>query len=293
MIKNVLLIPLLAIIILQVTIAAFGFEICKIYFGAVPLREVPRSHEFYAALADYLTRETGITVEIVILHDVNEFHKKTQDGTLDVLFCYPLQYVRANSDAGYRAIAKLKGEPFGGIIVVRKDAGFERVSDLVGKRIAFSHPSGYAAAVLTRETMIERFDLDYYKAMKPVFVGTRTGAVMAVYNGEVEAAGTTPYVLSLLDKNTRDTLKIILKSPLYSQVPLSVHPALPDYIVNKIKNSLLTMHKTPDGKQVLKAALVRWEGFVDAKNEEYDDARVLMDKLSTPDRPFKEEFYWR
>ncbi|HLG31151.1 MAG TPA: phosphate/phosphite/phosphonate ABC transporter substrate-binding protein, partial [Candidatus Brocadiales bacterium] len=225
--------------------------------------------------------------------DINEFHKRTQDGSLDVLFCHPLQYVQANSDGGYRAIAKLKGEPFYGIIVVRKDAGFETVNALVGKRIAFSHPSDYAAAVLTRETMIERFNLDYYKEMKPIFVGTGEGAIMAVYNGEAEAAGTTPYELSLLDKKIKETLKVILKSPSHSQIPLSVHPSLPDYVVYKIKDALLTMHETPDGKQALQSAPGGWEGFVGAKNEEYDDVRLLMDKLSTPDRPFKEEFYWR
>ncbi len=289
-IKNWLL-PLLVIITSQITTTAPAFEVCKVSLGVVPLWEAPKSSEFYTPLADYLTKQTGIVVEIVTLHDINEFHKRTQNGSLDVLFCHPLQYVRANSDAGYRAIAKLKGEPFCGIIVVRKDAGFETVNALVGRRIAFSHPSDYAAAVLTRETMIERFNLDYYKEMKPIFVGTGEDAIMAVYNGEAEAAGTTPYELSLLDKKIKETLKVILKSPSHAQIPLSVHPSLPDYVVYKIKDALLTMHETPDGKQALQ--LLKWEGFIDAKNEEYDDVRLLMDKLSTPDRPFKEEFYWR
>jgi phosphonate transport system substrate-binding protein len=292
-IKNWLAIPLLAIIILQITITASAFEVCKIYFGVVPLRETPSSPEFYTVIEDYLTKETGIIVEIVTLHDINEFHKRAKDGTLDLLFCYPPQYVRANSDAGYRAIAKVKAEPFCGIVVVRKDAGFEGMRDLVGKRIAFSYPSDYAAAILTRETMIERFNLDYYKEMKPAFVGTGKDAIMAVYNGEAEAAGTTLYELSSLDEKTRGTLKVILKSQFHSQMPVSVHPSLPDYIVYRIKDSLLTMHETSVGKQALRSAPGRWEGFVNAKNEEYDDVRMLMDKLSTPDRPFRKEFYWR
>lgn len=286
-----LVILFLTFILLQLTITASAFEIRKIYFGVVPLRETPMAPEFYAVLADYLTKQTEINVEIVALHDINEFHKRTQEGSLDVLFCYPLQYVRANRDAGYRAIAKLKGEPFCGIIVVRENAGFEKVSDLVGKRIAFSHPADYAAAVLTRETMIEKFNLDYYEEMEPIFVGTREGAIMAVYNGKAEAAGATPYELSLLDRKTKEALKVILKSPFHSQMPLSVHPSLPDYVVYKIRNSLLTMHENPDGEHALQ--LLKWKGFIDAKNEEYDDARLLMDKLSTPERPFREEFYWR
>ncbi|MGR3310098.1 MAG: phosphate/phosphite/phosphonate ABC transporter substrate-binding protein [Candidatus Brocadiales bacterium] len=289
--SSYLLIFLTSAIVFQITITASAFEVGKIYFGIVPLRDTQGSPVFYTSLADYLTKKTGITVEIVTLHDVNEFHKRARDGSLDVLFCHPLQYVRANSDAGYRAIAKLRNEPFCGIIVVRKDAGFEKVSDLVGRRIAFSHPSDYAAAVLTRGTMIERFNLDYYKKMKPVFLGTEKDAIMAVYNGEAAAAGATPYELKSLDKKARETLKVILKSPFYPQMPLSVHPSLPDYIVYKIKDALLTMHETPSGKQVLQ--LLNWGGFIDAKNEEYDDSRVLMDNLSTPDRPFKEEFYWR
>lgn len=292
-IKNGLLIPLLAIIVFQSNLfeKVSAFEVCKIYLGVVPLMETTGLPEFYIALTDYLTEETGITTEIVILRDINEFRKRTQDGSLDVLLCYPLQYVRANSDAGYRALVKLKGEPFCGVIVVRKDAGFEKVSDLVGRRIAFSQPFDYPTAVLTRETMIERFNLDYYKEMIPFFVGTRKGALMAVYNGNVDAAGTTLSELSSLDEKIKETLKVILKTPTHPQTLLSVHPALPDSVVYKIKDTLLGMHETSLGKQLLK--IVDWEGFVDAKNEEYDEVRLLMDKLSAPDRPFKEEFYWR
>lgn len=286
-----ILIPLLASILLQITTTVFAFEVCKITLGVLPHQELPKHPEFYIPLTDYLTKQTGITVEIVVLNDINEFRKKTQDGSLDMLLCYPIQYVQTNRDAGYRAIAKLKGEPFCGIIVVRKDTGFEKVSDLTGKRIAFSHPSDYASAVLTRETMIERFNLDYYKEIKPIFIGTGERALMAVHNGEADAAGAAIYELNSLDKKTKDTLKVILKSPPYSQIPISVHPSLPDYVVNKIKDALLTMHETPEGRQALE--LLKWEGFVEAKNEEYDDVRLLMDKLSAPDRPFREEFYWR
>lgn len=289
--KNGLLITLMVIFVSGIVTPARAFDICKIYFGVVPLRENPQPPEAYTALADYLTAEMGVNVEIVVLPDINEFRKRTKDGSLDLLFCYPLQYVRANSDGGYRAIAKLKDDPFCGIIVVRRDPGFEKVSDLVGKKIAFSSPTDYPAAVLTRETMVERYDLDYYTEMKPVFVGTGKDAVMAVCNGKVEAAGITPYELSSLDKKTREKLRVILKSPPHSQMPLSVSPALPDYIVEKILHAIMTMHHTHDGKHALK--LLNWEGFTEAKNEEYDEDRLLMDKLSTPDKPFKEEFYWR
>lgn len=264
----------------------------RIVFGVVPFQSPSKSARMFMPLADYLSRRVGMKVDFVVAPDFKVYQERMKRGEYDITFSNPFQYVVANGKAGYTAFAKVAREPFTGIILVRRDSGIKRIEDLRGKTIAFAYPTAWAAAVQTRKWLEVNYGIDYYRDMRPRFVGSHDSAILAVFTRVTDATGAIPHEFRTMNEKVRGELMVIGETPPHPQMPFAHHPKLDKEIVKKIKNALLSLDRsTPEGKRILDA--LEREGFEEADDREYDIVRALADEYSKNGMPYAREFRWR
>ncbi|HBO84149.1 MAG TPA: hypothetical protein DD641_04075 [Deltaproteobacteria bacterium] len=269
-----------------------AFSQDRLTLGIVPFQSPSKTAEMFIPLVNYLTEKTGIKIDFAVARDFKIYQERMERGEYDITFSNPFQYIAANSRAGYKAFAKVAGEPFTGIILVRNDSGIKRIEDLKGKTIAFAYPTAWAAAVQTRKWLEDKYSIDYYRDMKPLFVTSHDSAILSVYARMVDAAGAIPHEFYTMDEHIKNDLVIIGETPPHPQMPFAYHPRVSSIAVLKIKNAVMLLDKsTPEGKKVLEA--LGRNGFESANDREYDVVRKLADEYSKNGMPYAQEFRWR
>ena len=143
----------------------------------------------------YLKESLGMPVKHFVATDYAGVIEALRNGSADMGFMGPLQYVLAHKHAGAQPIL---GEVYKGNayytsrIFVRKDSGLKTLADLKGKTIAFTDPissSGYLYPLdlFKSEGLLRGPPEKYFRRI--YFAGGDEQAIRAVYNGFVDSAG--------------------------------------------------------------------------------------------------------
>jgi len=230
----------------------------------------------------YLEGELGVPVKYNVVTHYAGVVEALKNGTADMGFMGPLQYVMAHSYAGATPIL---GEIYKGKstytarIYVRKDSGIKTLKDLEGKSMAFTDPissSGYLYPLeLFREKGLVKGDPeDFFKRI--YFAGGDEQAIRAVYNGFVDAAGIGQFAMRLLRPEERDQMIYIGESrPLPSHC-IVVRKGLPQSTVEKIRVALLALQDGPN-KRLLQN-LYGTDGYVEVNDDTFAEVKVIAAK---------------
>lgn len=247
-------------------------------FGVFPRWNAQITIRDFTPLAALLERELGRRVRVETDKDFDSFMRRVYKKEFAVVHLNQLQYVRAHEAAGYQAIAKLCDNPncsIKAIVVIRRDAKISKLSDLKGKIIAFGDPGAMVSHVLTKSLLRESaLGPDQYRA---IFTKNPPNALLAVYNGEANAAGVGMLVLQRPEIRQRvdvRQLRILAESREIPNLPVAVRGDLDPQISRRIQKILTGLAEHPEGHAMLKQMGV--QRFATADNREYDIARKLM-----------------
>ena len=225
----------------------------------------------------YLEKRLGTGVKHFAATDYAGVVEALRNGTADVGFMGPLQYVMARQQAGAYPIL---GEIYDGSstyvskIFVRKDSGIESVGDLEGKTIAFVDPissSGYmypldvfkSAGLIASRDDADRFFKRIY------FAGGDEQAIRAVLNRFVDSAGVGQFAWSLLRGGERDQVKTIAESRPIPSHCVVVRKDLDPKRVAAFREALLALNDGPD--HGLLAYLYGVDGYVEVDTSTYSE----------------------
>ncbi|MGH7855311.1 MAG: phosphate/phosphite/phosphonate ABC transporter substrate-binding protein [Candidatus Binatia bacterium] len=152
-----------------------------------------------------------------------------------------------------------KGE-YHSVIFTRKDSGIARLEDLKGKVIAFESPfasSGYffPKIILLEKGLrlaLKRQGTDPVKSDEVgyIFSYSDSQTIFAVMNGVVAAGATDDQKYLTLAKNL-DSFRIIHETVSFSRQIVSHRADLPARLVTRVKEVLLNMPQTEEGRRVL------------------------------------------
>ncbi len=113
----------------------------EIKFAVIPRLSPSELYKMYKPLVEYLSKETGEKVSLIITKDFSEFKRVVKTGGVDLVFSNPLIYVQIKKELKIEPIAlasePLAGSKFRGIIIARKDSNINRLEDLKGKKLSF------------------------------------------------------------------------------------------------------------------------------------------------------------
>ena len=142
-------------------------------------------------------------------------------------------------------------------IVVKADSGINTIKDLKGKKFAFVDPlstSGTLYPIVSIKKETGEDPKSFFS--QTIFAGGHDKAILAVYQGQVDAGASFIDVRDTLEKTYPDikqkTKRISTAGPIPNDT-VSVRKTFPADLRDKIQSALLDYAKTDDGKKSLKS----------------------------------------
>ncbi len=260
-----------------VLIAVSGSAVARrphyLRFGVLPLQSPTMLAGMFLPLTDALQSALHQPVEFVTAPSFASFMRRVRRREYDIIYLNPLLYTRARH-WGYHVIVKVAGEPFAGILVVRRDSPIRALGPHTlppGLRIGFPDPNAYAATIMTRQFMEAR-GIHVNRNMKVKYFGSQDSALMAVYYGMVDMAGTWLPSLRSMPRHVQRALRIVAQTPPQPQMPIAVRDNMPVRDTDLIRKVLTHLTTTANGREVLRH-LGFSRGFVVARDREYDGVK--------------------
>ncbi len=254
-----------------------GSAAAEIKLGILPRLGAVELFVMFNPLAEYLTKETGEKVSIVIPKDFEAFKGAVGTGQLNIGIANPVIYVQLKKDVHLEPLA-LSAEPkagtqFRGIIIARKDSKIEAVQDLKGKKLMFVEKDS-AAGYMFQMLLLKKAGLDIKKdfVLLP-FAKKHDNVTMAIFNGAAEAGGIREDDLEKMkDKVDLSQIKIVGYTEYFPNWPVFAVPGMNKETVAKIKTALLKLNPSnPRSEKVLGTA--KLSGFVPVSDKDYDKVR--------------------
>lgn len=249
----------------------------------------------FTPMTRYLSEKTGVDFEFVPV-DTNDFEKRFKSGEFAFTHSNSILYVILKEHHDLILLASEKRGKFGprtaGTIIVRKDSGITKLSELKGKRIAFGPmlaPTGYMA----------EYDLMLRNGIDPEsFLGNwsipngsykHEKIIYKVLYGEVDA-GAAPIldleVMSREGKISQDDFVILGQSPLIPYCTFGAAKNTDPKLVEKVRKALLDLKPTDtvevNGERV-KVTKAAWiDGFEELTDKDYDPIREMAKRVNMP-----------
>ncbi len=248
-------------------------------------------------LQDLLEAELDMPVNVTIATDYNALIEGMASEQIHVGLLATTAYVLAADEGAAEAIlkslrydvddmgVKQKDQPlvagYKAQLVVHKDSGITSVKDLAGKKIAissFTSTSGFVwpANLLADNGINPETDVEWINA------GGHDNAILAVYNGEADAAFTFKDARTLFENednyaDIQATVKFISDTSIIPNDTISVIPNLSKKLKAAVKEAFLAIAASEDGLEIIRA-IYSHEGYAEAKDSDYDEVRTYLER---------------
>lgn len=227
-------------LILLMLFVTYSFS-ADLVLGVVPQQSPLKLSKKWIKVTDYLNKETGLNVVFKTEKSIPKFEKELYSGKYDISYMNPYHFIVANSKQDYKAIIRAKKNIVG--ILLAKDSQVEfSKENLKGKTFLFPAPNAFAATLLTKFELKQKFDIDIDKEAKVLYVNSHD----SVYKGISRdigylGGGIIRTFNNFLDKNDKDKVKIVYKTEAYPSHPIAVHPRVSTEVSEKIQKAFLNM----------------------------------------------------
>ena len=225
-------------------------------------------------LKDYLEKELGKKVDLVVTTDYSSMIEAMRFGRIDIAYFGPLSYVLAKGKADIEPFAAMvsDGKPtYRSVVIANANANVNSLSDIKGKKVAFGDRASTSSHLIPKTLMAEAGvvnDRDYQQH----FVGSHDAVAVNVANGNAEVGGLSEVIWkTLLERKLVDAgkVKVIAYSKEYPQYPWTMRSDLKPELKDKIRSAFLNL-KDPAVLKNFKA-----DGFAPITDNDYDVIRDM------------------
>jgi len=206
-------------------------------FGVVPQYEPQKLNAIWQPLLKQVSKQTGVKI----------FEQAFANGEYDFAYMNPWHSVIAHEKQGYLPLIKDAGRKLQGILVVNKDSGITKLSQLEGTEIAFPAPNALGASLLMRADLA----LLYGITIKPVYVQTHPSVYLNVALHSTMAGGGVMGTFKQQPENLQNKLDILYKTREISRHPIVAHPRVDPAIQLKVQQAILSIGKNPEFRNLL------------------------------------------
>ena len=256
----------------------------KLLIGLIPEMNVFKQMERFKPLSRYLSEQTEIEVKFTILsrygNIIDSFKNKKLDGAFFGSFTGALAIKKVGVVPLVRPV-NLDGEStYHGYIYTRKDSGIKGVTEMKGKRFAFVERATTAGYVFPLAYLKEHgvTDLDSFFSYY-FYAGSHDASLHAVLNKEADIGASKNTIYDWIRKSEPridDEIIILAESSRVPSNGLCVRKDLDTAIMQKLKDALLNLDATPEGKQILKK--MKFIRFIDTAVNDYRSVLSLAEK---------------
>jgi len=234
----------------------------------------------YAKLDEYLGRQLGVPVELMIGESYDDVVARTGANDFDAVMLSPYTYALAMEKQRLPCLVQMIGDgsaTAAGYIVVREDSPIRSVADLPGARFGFvdrASTSGYIYAV----KVLRDNGIDPRKHLGSMeFLGNHEAVLQAILDGRIDAGATYQGSLTAL-RRSKDidplSFRIIAKTERTPRDILCVRADLPELVRTELQRLLLVLTvRDRVGREILAPMSVN--GFQPPDDAAYDGVRKV------------------
>jgi phosphonate transport system substrate-binding protein len=224
-------------------------------------------------LVDYLRRETGLDIELVLATDNADYIKRLNRGEIAIGFENPIVYVDVTPRHQVIAAAEELGEArFRGIVVVPTGSDIKELKDLRGKHVMITGKTS-AGGYLSQKLSLAEAGIAMNELITETAADNRQeNVVIAVSIGDVDAGFIRESALHSADQYIAPkSVKRVIDTEWMPPWAFSVDTELPQTVRTKFKEAVL---KLQPGDPVLKALEI--DRFIPGQDQDYDRIRRAL-----------------
>jgi phosphonate transport system substrate-binding protein len=214
-------------------------------FAVTPQFEQRKLFAIWMPIVEEVQKRTGLSLKLTSMTTVPEFEKELAKSTFDFIYCNPYSIIKSVPDPGYIPLVR-DSVPLRGILLVRKDSPYTKLSDLEGKTVAFPSPNAIGASLLIRADLARL----HHVTIKPMYVKTHSSVYLHVATGLADAGGGVETTLQEQGDAIKDALRIIYTTREFPSLPVAANPRVPKADREKVRKALLELGATKEGKEM-------------------------------------------
>jgi len=247
----------------------------EILIGLIPEMNVFKQQERFRPLAEYLTKKTGVKVNITILsrygNIIERFTTEKMDGAFFGSFTGALAIEKLGVDPIARPVNLDGSSTYHGYLFVRKDSGIRGVEGMKGRKMAFVERATTAGYIFPVAYLRQHGVKDYKNFFKEAyFTGSHDAAIYSVLEKKADVGAAKHSIYDRVRKSDARVDKELVILADSAKVPsngLCVRKGLDSTLKKNLKNALLDIDKDPEGKAVLeKFGALK---FIETTKEDY------------------------
>jgi phosphonate transport system substrate-binding protein len=260
----------------------------EVRLAVLPCNNIEITFKKFYPLLQYLEKETGFSVRLVVPSDFQDFAGSVRSGQIGFALQDPHTYAALSSHFDktslLRTLTLERRDMQSGVVVVRRDSGLSRLEDLAGKTVLFgpkaSTPKWVAARMLFADHGIDiDRDLKSYRNG-----GCCEDIAFSVYLRSVDAGVICEHFLSEHEEKQKDLgvdareLKVIARTRSFPTRVFAADVATPQRIVASFNQALLKLDlKNPNHARILYRGEIG--GFRPARYEDYAALQKHVDEV--------------
>jgi phosphonate transport system substrate-binding protein len=230
-------------------------------------------------LKEYLEKELGKEIELVVTTDYSSMIEAMRHGRLDLAYFGPLSYVLARQKSAIEPFAALRSKgstTYQALLIGNVAQGVTSVDDIKDKDVAFGDTASTSSHLIPKAMLAEK-GLKAGTDYREHFVGAHDAVALTVQNGKAQAGGLSkPIFEALVARGLIDKakVKVLQESRPYPQYPWTMRSDLKPELKEKIRAAFLNLND----KEVLKP--FKADGFGPIADKDYDVIRDLAKLLN-------------
>lgn len=219
-----------------------------------------------------MAKDLGDAINRHIILRTNTTYKKfahnLDNEKFDIAFIQPFDYIRVADKLGYLPLATRK-EKLTSILVVKTDSPLKSIADIRGKRVAF--PPAIAAVTRLMKAYFRNHKLQPNKDVTISHHRSHVSCMQQLLIGEADACGTAAPALRFFQHKMKVKLKVIAETDPIPHTLFAIHPRVPEYEREIIRERIVNWAKTREGRKLLDTG--KLSSFIPIENSAYDIVR--------------------
>jgi phosphonate transport system substrate-binding protein len=230
--------------------------------GIVPQFTSEQITQIWTPVLEELSKRSNVKLYLVPSRTIRFFEIDLESSSFDFAYANPYQSLIAFKKHGYMPVVRDR-LPLSGVLVVRKDSPYKKVTDLAGKIIAFPAPNALGASLLIRADL----DAVHRISFTPQYSSSHTSAYQSTLNKLSAATGGIEATFGLLSEEDKENLRVLYRTRETISHPFIAHPRVPESVRLNVQNAWLAMSADPAWNQQL--AKIPFDRLVKAKVDDY------------------------
>jgi phosphonate transport system substrate-binding protein len=260
-------------------------EMLRVAVGAMLSPE--RTREYYKDLMEVIAQGVGRRAVFSQRRTYAEVNELVEQHEVDIAFVCSGPYTKGHEEFGMEllAVPVVQGKKvYHSYILVHCDSSARSLADLRGKCFAFTDPHSNTGCLVPTYLLAQMGETPESFFSSLFYSGSHDRSIKAVADGVADGAAVDSLIwefLSAVDPVDTARTKIIAKSPPYGMPPVVIHPEFDDHLKQRLKTTLLSIHKSPQAIPLLHRLQI--DRFEEGDDSMYDSVREMRHWLKQCD----------